>query len=120
MSGKVQRPPVGEPWVWLTRELLKSDAWRSRSVNAGRLIDFLLLEHLGHGGAENGKLKAPYLQLEAYGIGARHIFGAIANAEELGLVDPHRHGLKVVSTYTLTWLPTHDGTPPRNHWRTHR
>jgi hypothetical protein len=89
-------------------------------VNAGRLIDFLLLEHLGHGGAENGKLKAPQDQLQAFGIGARYISEAITQAEGLGLVDCHRHGRRVASTYTLTWLPEHDGTPPSNRWRSFR
>ena len=27
-AGKLMKPPQGEPWVWLTRELLASDAWR--------------------------------------------------------------------------------------------
>jgi hypothetical protein len=48
-----------EPFVMLPRELIASDAWRSLGINGRRLIDFLLLEHMGHGGKENGKLKAP-------------------------------------------------------------
>lgn len=120
MSGKAQRPPEGESWTWLTRNLVASDAWRSRSVNAGRLIDFLLIEHMAHGGAENGKLKAPQHQLEAFGIGSRYISAAISQAEELGLIDCHRHGMKVVSTYTLNWLPNHDGSAPSNRWRSYR
>ena len=30
---KLYAPPQGEPWVWLTTELLFSDAWRSMSIN---------------------------------------------------------------------------------------
>ena len=34
-------PAAGEPWVWLTRELLRSDAWRSLGINGRRVVDFL-------------------------------------------------------------------------------
>ncbi len=37
-AGKAHRRPKGEPWVWLTRELLTSPAWRDQSVNTARLI----------------------------------------------------------------------------------
>ena len=63
-------PPSGESFVWLTRELLSSDAWRSQSIHTRRLIDFLLLEYLRRAGQTNGRLKAPYRQLYAFGIGA--------------------------------------------------
>jgi hypothetical protein len=32
----------------------------------------------------------------------------------------HRGGMRVATTYTLTWLPTHDGAPATNAWRAHR
>jgi hypothetical protein len=120
MSGKAQRPPEGKPWSWTTLELIESDAWRSRGINTIRLVDFLLREHMRHGGAENGKLKAPYDQLEVWGIGARYVAPAIAEADELGLVDCHRNGMKVASTYGLTWLPDCNGNPPSDRWRTYR
>jgi hypothetical protein len=117
MSEKAHRPPAGEPWVWLTRELITSDAWHSARMNVRRFIDFLSLEHMRHGGQENGKLKAPYTQLEAYGVGARYLADTIREAETLGLVDCHRGGRRVATIYTLTWLPMHDGSPPSNRWR---
>ena len=60
---KLRQPPKGEPFVWLTRELLTSPAWRAMSPNAARLIDFLLVEHTNHAGTENGNLLATYDQL---------------------------------------------------------
>jgi len=117
MSGKTQRPPEGEPFVWQTRELRASDAWRSAGINARRFVDFLLIEHMNHGGRENGRLKAPHRQLEAFGIPARYIADAIREAEELGLVDCQRGGMRVATTYSITWLPSHDGAPATNCWR---
>lgn len=120
MNAKAQRPPPNESWFWMTLEFNESHAWRSAGINARRLIDFLLREHMRHGGAENGKLKAPYEQLQAYGIGPQYIMATIAEVGMLGLVDAARHGMKVATTYTLTWLPNHDGTPATNRWRTFR
>jgi hypothetical protein len=105
-----------DAFVKLYRAVLRSDAWRSASINARRVIDFLMLEHMDHGGKGNGKLKAPHRQLEDFGIGARYIAGAVREAEELGLVDCHRGGMRVATTYALTWLPLHDGKPAGNRW----
>ena len=63
MSSKAQRPPKGEAWTWQTLELRSSDAWRAAGINARRFVDFLLLEHMRHGGKANGKLKAPHRHL---------------------------------------------------------
>jgi hypothetical protein len=113
----INKPPAGEPWVWLTRELIASDAWRSLGINARRVIDFLLIEHMRHAGRHNGKLKAPKHQLETFGIGSHYVTEAIREAERLGLVDCHRVGMRVATTYGLSWLPLHDGTAPSNRWR---
>src|SRR5690242_8232753 len=105
MSGKLNRPPAGKSWVWLTLEMMKGDAWRSAGIATRRFIDFLMIEFMQHGGRTNGKLKAPYQQLEQIGISSRLIADAIADADKLGLVDCHRGGMRVATTYTLTWLP---------------
>jgi hypothetical protein len=120
MNNKIGGPPKGQPWVWLTLELIESDAWRSIGINTVKLINFLMREHLRHGGAENGKLKAPQHQLEACGIGARYVARAIAQADEVGLVDCRRNGMRAASTYALTWLPSYDGRGPSNRWRSYR
>ncbi len=120
MSAKPNGPPKDQPWVWQTRALRASDAWRSQSINCRRLIDFLLLEHMSHGGKENGKLHAPERQLRNFGIGAQYIADVVREAEELGLVDCHRGGMRIATRYALTWLALHDGTPASNRWRAYR
>jgi hypothetical protein len=118
-------PPSDQPWCWQSRELRTSDAWRSQGINVRRLIDFLLLEHMRHGGKRNGLLKAPYKQLVTFGLGSRHLADAIREAEELGLVDRRTAEVKRGSVleptlYGLTWLKLHDGTPASNRWRNYR
>jgi hypothetical protein len=108
-----------EPFVMLPRSLIQSDAWRSAGINTRRFMDFLLLEHMAHGGKENGKLKATDRQLQNFGIGTHYVTAAIKEAEKLGLVDCHRGGMRVATTYTVTWLRLHDGTAASNRWREH-
>lgn len=120
MSAKLNRPPAGKSWIWLTLEMMKGDAWRSAGIATRRFIDFLMIEFMQHGGRTNGKLKAPYQQLEQIGISSRLIADAISEAEELGLVDCHRGGMRVATVYTLTWLPHCDGTPATDRWRAYR
>jgi hypothetical protein len=112
-------PPEGQAWIWLTAQMMKSDAWRAatKNVNCKRIVEFLMVELMEHGGNNNGQLRAPYQQLEGIGISPRLIAGAIRQSEELGLVDCRRGGMRVATAYALTWLPLHDGTPPSNRWK---
>ena len=114
------RPPKGQGYVWLTRELLESDAWRSQGIHTRRLLDFLLLEHARHAGQHNGRLKAPYHQLHDFGVGKRYATAAIAEAEKLGLIACHRAGMRTATEYRLSWFEGHDGSPATDEWRGYR
>ena len=118
---KLNSPPKGEPWVWLTRELLVSPAWRARSINTVRLVEFLLVEHMAHAGTENGNLKATYDQLVAFGLTRSAIRAATEEAEFLGLIRFKRGGrwagTNQPSTYRLTFLPDRESNPPTNEWK---
>jgi hypothetical protein len=111
---------IPNPFVWRSLEMCRSDAFRTRGVNVVRLIEFLEIEHMKHGGKQNGKLKAPRRQLEAYGISSHCVTDAIHDAELRGLIDCHRGGMRVAITYGLTWLPLAGGTPATNRWRAYR
>ena len=110
-------PTRTEAFVKLPRRLLESEAWRSLGINARRFLEFLMLEHMRHGGKKNGSLFAPRRQLERFGIGARYISRAIEEAEQLGVVDCKRGVGRRPSVYALTWLPMGDGSAPGNRWR---
>ena len=112
-----RRTQQTEPFVMLPRSLLESPAWRGLGINARRLLDFLMLEHIKHGGRENGHLTAPREQLEAAGVGWRLITGAIAELQQAGLVDVARGRGRAPSRYALTWLPLAGGFEPTNRWR---
>lgn len=122
---KILGPPKGEPWVWLTRELIESDAWQMRSRQCVIFIEALLIEHMAHAGNENGRLKATYDQLQALGARRSSIRKAIMEGRYLGLVKVTRHGGRWAMTnrpslYRLTFLPTiEDGIAcePTNEWK---
>jgi hypothetical protein len=106
-----------EAWIKLPRSLLESEAVGSLSINAWRLIRFLMIEHMRHGGRANGQLLAPRRQLEDFGIGARHVSAAIEECEGAGLIECRRGVGRSPSLYALTWLPAGANNEPSNRWR---
>ena len=120
---KLNVPPKGEAWAWLPAELIRSPAWRLRSINCVRFIDFLLVEHMQHAGTENGNLKATFRQLEEWGLSGNLIASAIREAEFAGLVKTVQKGgwippgVLKPSTYRLTFYSDGDGTPKTNRWK---
>jgi len=119
-DAKLMRAPEGEPWAWLTRELLTSDAWKGLGINGRRLIDFLLIDHMNHAGTENGNLMATYDQLVKFGFSRRKIGAAIEEAEKLGLIRCKRGWKRRPSTYRLTFYPNRDRNPPTNEWKNYQ
>ena len=108
---------MSDGFVKLPRDLLESPAWRSLSINARRLLDFLMIEQIKHHGKTNGRLLAPRRQLWEAGIGQHHVSPAIEECERLGLLDCRRGVGRHPNTYALTWLKFGDGSPPSNRWR---
>jgi hypothetical protein len=119
---KAMGPPKGGPWTWHTREMLTSPAWQALGINARRFLDFLEIDHMDHGGAENGNLMATYDQLEAHGISRDQICPAIEQAIALGFVKrTSPRVMRVAMTYRLTYYGTITGDglalQPSNDWK---
>ena len=109
-------PPLGESWIWLSAQMAGSLPMRALGISARRVLDFLIVEHCGEGGAENGTLAAPYRQLQAFGVTKADIRKGIAELEAAGFVETTFQGLRQAgggdpSRYALTWLPKHAGAP---------
>ncbi len=86
----------------------------------------VMLEHLAHGGAENGSLKVTHADLAAYGVPDGRQAEAIREAVALGFLHVVEQGgrcfgsAKRASRYRLTWLPvrTDETTwPATNEWK---
>lgn len=117
------RPPQDEPWLWLTREMLESEAWRGLSNAARHVIYRIAIEHMHHGGQENGRLPVTYADFVAYGVPKNMVAGAIREATELGFIAVTERGaggnreFRRPSLYALAWLPMDDGTATRHRWK---
>jgi hypothetical protein len=121
---KANRPPVGEPFVWLTKQMLESPAYRVLSGGAEKVIARIAIEHMGHGGGLNGALPVTHNNFADYGIRRASILAFLSEAAVLGFVDRTQKGQRrygdfegAPALYRLTWLPTHDGKPATNEWQ---
>jgi hypothetical protein len=123
----MNRPPEGTSWCWLTADMLDSSAWRALSGNAMKVIMRIALEHLKHGGLENGKLPVTYQDFVKWGARKNSVREAQLVAIHLGWIErtsigevPWHGDIRSPSTFGLTWLPRYDGAPPSNQWASFR
>lgn len=107
-----KRVQIDGQFIAHRREMRESPAWAALPWNARRVLDQLELEHMAHGGAENGHLICTYAQLQARGLRGPSIAEAINACEALGFIEvtkrgaPSRGGYNNPSTYRLTYLGT--------------
>lgn len=120
------RPPSDKPWLWLTRELIESEAWASCSIAERRVIDRVMLEHMAHAGTENGNLAVTYADFVKFGIRRASLNAAITGATIKGLIIITEKGRRSAgpdrwpTRYALGWLPMSDGASALNRWKTWR
>jgi hypothetical protein len=126
-SRKPNAPPAEEPWVWLTRDMMESESWRALTSNARRVLDRIMIEHMSHGGTQNGELIVTYDDFVRFGLSSRRATAqGIRIAVALGFLDVTIRGMRSyggarrASRYGLTWLPRSDRTPASNRWRSIR
>ena len=110
------------PFVALSYSFITSPAYRELSSPARKILDFLLIEHMQHGGQENGNLAAPYRQLENFGISSRDIPKGLLMLETFGLVKRTNDsfiisGRNNMAVYKLTMIPDKWGNLPKDEWK---
>jgi hypothetical protein len=122
-QGARNRPPPAEPWIWLTRELLESDAWRMMPRATRLVVDRIMIEHMAHAGTENGNLVVTYNDFVRFGVHREVLPRAISEASGRGLISVTEKGRASTgsdrwpSRYALGWLPLFDGAPALNRWK---
>lgn len=114
---------------WLTTfvphrlEMLRSPAWLSAPPQLHRMLDRIEVEHLSHGGNENGNLLIPYLQFEQCGISRRQIRALCDLGEALGLIEVFKLSergdgrVRPPNAYRLTYVPAAGKRAPTDEWR---
>jgi hypothetical protein len=120
---KRNQPPKGEPWIWVTRELLESDAWRTAPLRTRLFIERLMLEDMAHAGTENGQLICTWDDCEVWGIARACIKATQADAINRGLVYRSKQGTaskgpgRRPHRFGLGWRAAHDGSAAPNLWK---
>ena len=113
--------PPKEGWIWMTRDMINSPAYRSLSGNAIKVIFRVLEEHMAHGGQENGDLIVTHAQFADYGIRLASVAQAIREAEYMGFIAVDRgiayKGGHEPNVYRLTWIGDFRDAPPTNNWK---
>ena len=80
-------PPHGKPWVWLTRDMLDSLAFRALSRAGLQMLACLMVEHCNHAGKENARLAVSWDAFEAAGIHRGMIQQTLDEVTRLGFVE---------------------------------
>lgn len=102
------------------RALLESSAFRALSFAARRVLDRLEVEHLRHGGRENGQLICTYTDFEQWGVRRGSIPGAIRELVALGFLEVVSQGrrssaqFRAPHVYRLTHV--HGNLKPTDEW----
>jgi hypothetical protein len=91
--------PAGEPFIWFTREMLESPAWRAMPLIARQIVERIVIEHLDHAGNENGKLPVAYDDFAGYGIRRKSIMFGLSVAVALGWIDIVEQAIVVPPTF---------------------
>jgi hypothetical protein len=105
-------------------ELRTSPAWRHLPDNARRVLDRLEVEHMQHGGADNGYLPCTYSDFAKAGLRRQSVALAIRQCNALGFLETTRQGrrsgqeYRTPSLYRLTYLHgCGRSPPPTDDWR---
>jgi hypothetical protein len=122
-KGKAVEFIPADNYVRIWRSMLESPAYRALSLLARRVLARLELEHLRHGGRDNGRLICSYAQLMEYCCTTDKpgIANALYELKGAGFIDfkPGKVGPasdRVPNEYRLTYIPVSDDTPATNDW----
>jgi hypothetical protein len=110
-------------------EMVTSPAYQALSLSGHRALARIEIEHMRHGGVENGKLPVTFDDFEAYGISEKSIAPALREVQALGFAritergrasksDFGRHPNKFELTYIRGAAPHFDA--PTDDWKQHK
>jgi hypothetical protein len=117
-----RRLSIDGPWVPRSKELLESPAYQVLSRAAHQALSRIEIEHMAHGGFENGKLIVTYDQFVEYGLHRRSIAPALRELEAVHLVEVTERGSsgngewRRPNEFRLTYLNV-GRADPTNEWR---
>jgi hypothetical protein len=118
-----RRNAIAENWVAYPCSMIESPAMRVLSQSAIRVMHRLEVEHMHHGGAENGRLIVTHDQFGEWGIERNSIAPAIRELAALGFVEITGKGCAGnanqhrATRFRLTYVNSKTREQPTNEWR---
>ncbi len=104
-------------------EMLLSPSWQNAPRPLLRLIERLEIEHLRHGGQNNGELYVSYTQFVDYGVSKKSVRSTLKLGEDLGLLEVIREegivrgDIRPDNCYRLTYVPAKGKQNPSDEWK---
>jgi hypothetical protein len=124
MSKRQNAKAIDERFVARRLSMLESPAYRVLGLADRKVLDRIEIEHMQHGGQENGNLAVTYDQFGAYGIDRHAIGPAIRVVEALGFIQITERGragnreYRRPNRYRLTYCAAKDAMGNGTHeWR---
>src|SRR5271170_8062899 len=105
-----RRSVIAGQFITHPRQMIESPAWQVLSLTARKALDRIEIEHMDHGGAENGKLPCTYLDFEKWGVHKNYVARALRELEALGFIETTKKGYRgaagrrQASEYRLTYV----------------
>jgi hypothetical protein len=118
-----RRSKIGESWISYPYSMVASPAFQALSLGAIRVMHRVEMEHMEHGGAENGRLQVTYDQFEDYGVHRHAIGPAIRELEALGFIEITAKGCagnenhRRANRFRLTYVNMKSREQPTHEWR---
>jgi DNA-binding transcriptional regulator YhcF (GntR family) len=103
-------------------EMLESPAYRILSLSARRCLDRIEIEHIHHGGQENGQLPVTYDHFSEYGVHRHAIRRALRELAALGFIEITEQGVagnaahRAPNKFRLTYIRV-GRVQPTHEWR---
>jgi hypothetical protein len=118
-----RRSAIGEGWISYPLSMLENPAMRTLSLSAVRVMHRLEVEHMHHGGAENGNLIVTHNQFIEWGIAQNAIAPAIRELVALGFAEITEKGCggnenhRRANRFRLTYVNMKSREQPTHEWR---
>jgi hypothetical protein len=121
MASPRKRNQISEQFIAHPRSMVTSPAMRVLSLSEVRILWRLEVEHMAHGGVDNGRLPCTYAHFEEWGVRRRFVAPALRALEALGFIETTRKGYRGAvgtrqpSRYRLTYVRARDATGAGTH-----
>jgi hypothetical protein len=126
MNRRRRNKTIDTPFVPHRIEMLESPAYRALSRSGHRVLARLEIEHLHHGGSENGRLPVTFDDFRRYGIDRHSVAPAQREVQALGFAEITERGRPSKSDFgrhpnywRLTYLHGAYSEEPSHEWKRH-